>query len=270
MTWKRILFGVGMPIIAVFMFVSPVKAEQVKDGTLKVLDSKVFYLDRGFIGRSVSLDLLGGKANVSWDAEDLKAPTILYVAIEKTTTSSVNGVLLGDETVHLIWSDPYLLSERGVKVSYAGISNNPWKESVIYKQDGENWKEAVDGRVYGHARARSAQKPSSYMREGDASWYKYKNCRCAASVDFPKGTHVLVRRLDKPEKFTVVRINDYGPERDKFPERAIDLDAVAFAELASLRAGVIEVSVEPLTPDDPLYAMADCLPSSIATAIQRQ
>ncbi len=85
-----------------------------------------------------------------------------------------------------------------------------------------------------------------WMSRGTASWYKYKRCNCAASPDFPKGTKLLVRRVDKPEKSIIVRVNDFGPERDKFPDRAIDLDAVAFKALASLRAGVIEVTVEPI------------------------
>jgi rare lipoprotein A (peptidoglycan hydrolase) len=63
-------------------------------------------------------------------------------------------------------------------------------------------------------------------------------------------------------KYTVVRINDWGPERDKFPERVIDLDAVAFKEFAPLGAGVIRVDVEPIGPDDPDYAMADAMPAS--------
>lgn len=251
MTWKRAILGIGVPIVAGFLLASTAKAQ-----------SSTFYLDTGFVGRPVSLDLPGGKAKVSWEAGDLKGPTILYAEVEKSTAISTSGTELGTDTVHLIWTDPYLLSERGVKVSYAEANDDPWKVRAIFKQDGSGWKEAVDGWVYGHIRAKPGMKSSTYMRFGDASWYKYKNCRCAASVDFPKGTHVLVRRLDKPEKFTVVRINDYGPERDKFPKRAIDLDAVAFSELATLRAGVIQVSVEPLTPDDPLYELADSLPNS--------
>ena len=41
-----------------------------------------------------------------------------------------------------------------------------------------------------------------------------------------------------------VRVNDYGPDRTVFPDRIIDLDKVAFAKLASLGAGVIQVQVK--------------------------
>lgn len=79
---------------------------------------------------------------------------------------------------------------------------------------------------------------------GDASWYAYKGCDCAASPDYPKGTYLVVTRTDDETKSVTVLVNDYGPERDIFPNRVIDLDKVAFAKLASTRAGVIEVRVK--------------------------
>ncbi len=79
---------------------------------------------------------------------------------------------------------------------------------------------------------------------GKASWYAWKACDCAASPDFPKGSHLVVTRVDKPEKSVTVVVNDYGPDRFVHPDRIIDLDAVAFKQLASLGAGIIEVSVK--------------------------
>ncbi|MBU2566041.1 septal ring lytic transglycosylase RlpA family protein [Patescibacteria group bacterium] len=84
------------------------------------------------------------------------------------------------------------------------------------------------------------------MQQGDASWYAYKNCDCAASPDFPKGSYVKVTCLNDETKSVTVRINDFGPERDIFPNRVIDLDKVAFAKLASPGAGIIQVKVEPV------------------------
>lgn len=78
---------------------------------------------------------------------------------------------------------------------------------------------------------------------GTASWYAYKGCDCAASPDYPKGTYLVVSRADQPERSVTVVVNDYGPDRSVFPERVIDLDAVAFKKLASLGAGVIDVTV---------------------------
>ncbi|MFC1678548.1 RlpA-like double-psi beta-barrel domain-containing protein, partial [Patescibacteria group bacterium] len=73
----------------------------------------------------------------------------------------------------------------------------------------------------------------------------------AASPDFPKGSRVRVHNIENGN-FVDVVINDYGPERDKFPDRAIDLDKVAFDQIASLYDGVINISLESLDilPDD--------------------
>ncbi len=83
------------------------------------------------------------------------------------------------------------------------------------------------------------------MSEGTASWYAYKGCDCAASPDYPKGTKLLVTNLDDPSKQLVVTVNDFGPERDLFPDRVIDLDVVAFEKLAPKWKGLIPVSVVP-------------------------
>lgn len=81
------------------------------------------------------------------------------------------------------------------------------------------------------------------LEVGQASWYAYKGCDCAASPDYPKGTYLVVTRTDDPTRTVTVKVNDYGPERDIFPNRIIDLDKVAFAKLAGLGAGVIDVRV---------------------------
>lgn len=79
---------------------------------------------------------------------------------------------------------------------------------------------------------------------GEASWYAYKGCDCAASPDYPKGTYLVVTRTDDPARSVTVKVNDYGPDRSVFPNRVIDLDAVAFKKIASLGAGVIDVVVK--------------------------
>lgn len=261
MLWKaaRLLFVFAMLVVSCLVVGSQASAAEVTE-------RRIFYLDWGFVGRPVSLDVNGGKTVVSWDAGDLTAPTILMIEIEKDTDAlAPANVHFGEEVVHVTWADPYLLSARGVKVTNEdGCEPSDWSVCSLYKEESGTWKEAAGGRVYGHVRARMGTKQGSYMQSGSASWYKYKNCHCAASPDFPKGTRLLVRSVASPEKFTVIRVNDFGPERDKFPDRAIDLDVVAFKELAPLGAGVIRVTVEPLEPTDPRYALADAPVSAAA------
>jgi len=86
------------------------------------------------------------------------------------------------------------------------------------------------------------------MSDGVASWYKYKNCLCAASPDYPKGTKLKVTNIDNG-KSVVVKVNDWGPERDKFPDRVIDLDVVAFKKIAPKSAGLCKVKVQPLVTE---------------------
>lgn len=83
------------------------------------------------------------------------------------------------------------------------------------------------------------------MSVGRASWYAYKPGNFAASPDFPKGSKLRVVNIDN-DKFVDVIINDYGPDRYLHPERVIDLEKNAFARLASLGAGMLNVKVEPL------------------------
>lgn len=84
------------------------------------------------------------------------------------------------------------------------------------------------------------------MTQGIASWYKYKNGLFAASPDYPKGSVLKVTNLAN-NKSVEVTVNDYGPDRNIHPDRVIDLDYVAFSEIASPGAGLISVKVEPVS-----------------------
>lgn len=88
---------------------------------------------------------------------------------------------------------------------------------------------------------------NNMMSIGDASWYKYKNCMCGASPDYPKGTKLNVKDLDTG-KSIVITVNDWGPERNIFPNRVIDLDVVAFEALGwSLKHGILKnIEVTPV------------------------
>ena len=80
------------------------------------------------------------------------------------------------------------------------------------------------------------------MTAGMASWYRYKDCDCAASPDYPKGSMLRVTRLDSGV-FVDVTVNDFGPDRLVHPERVIDLDKVAFKKLGMTSEGVMLVNV---------------------------
>ncbi len=89
-------------------------------------------------------------------------------------------------------------------------------------------------------------------RRGQGSWYsqptylkeKYAPLvnNFAASTTLAKGSYAKVVNTAN-QKSIVVQISDYGP-KDK--SRIIDLDKKAFAKIASLGAGIINVKVAPI------------------------
>ncbi|MFW0837737.1 MAG: septal ring lytic transglycosylase RlpA family protein [Candidatus Komeilibacteria bacterium] len=101
--------------------------------------------------------------------------------------------------------------------------------------------EVIAQTVFPYARVALFQQPN--VSAGEASWYAYKNCNCAAVRDYPKGTKLRVTNLYNG-KSVIVRVNDYGPEA--WTGRIIDLDKIAFAQIASLRMGLTNVKIEAL------------------------
>ncbi len=78
---------------------------------------------------------------------------------------------------------------------------------------------------------------------GAASWYAWTGTMAAANPWLPMGSYVRVTNVDNG-KSVIVKINDRGPF---VPGRIIDLDKVAFAKIASVGQGVINVKMEEIT-----------------------
>lgn len=76
--------------------------------------------------------------------------------------------------------------------------------------------------------------------KGLGTWYAFKGGLFAASPWLPMGSYAKVTNQANG-KSVIVEINDRGPFG---PGRIIDLDKVAFAKIASIGAGVIDVKVE--------------------------
>jgi hypothetical protein len=80
-------------------------------------------------------------------------------------------------------------------------------------------------------------------RDGRASWYAFRGCMCAAHPFYAKGRFVRVTS-EATGKSIIVEINDLGPDLGIHPDRIIDLDSVAFKQLAPLNSGTLGVRVE--------------------------
>ncbi|MDD5397374.1 MAG: G5 domain-containing protein [Candidatus Moranbacteria bacterium] len=78
---------------------------------------------------------------------------------------------------------------------------------------------------------------------GAASWYAYTGTLSAANPWLPMGSFARVTNKDNG-KTVIVKINDRGPFGNG---RIIDLDKVAFNQIADLGAGVANVKVEAIT-----------------------
>jgi len=139
-----------------------------------------------------------------------------------------------------------------VELKYLPSAN--WKS--IYYWTGAEWR-AISSTVVDHERGIIRAKLNfSYARlivlgdtdkmsEGQASWYRYKGCDCAASPDYAKGTLLKVTNLDN-NKSVAVEVNDFGPDRAIHPDRVIDLDVTAYTKIAKKGSGVCNVLVEPI------------------------
>lgn len=234
-----IIAGMMLGISAVFAAPVAFAAE------VQAPETMVLHIDEGFLGHPVTLDLFDNTVQVSWGAGDVLAPGDMMV----TRTSSTE--------VTIEWSSSYVLGPKGIAVGFRrSTSTSPFEVAVVETQKPfGTWRAQLttmnnsyaSARIGAEGRVRLTLSPKG-MRQGTATWYKYKQCNCAASPDFPKGTELLVRSVDQPDKTVVVRVNDYGPDRSLFPTRVIDLDSVAFKLLSPLSAGVIRVTVEPLPP----------------------
>lgn len=249
--------------------------ETVEVATNEVLEAPVptdetmyLMLDLGFVGRLVSLEVFDGELTVAWDEKALVAPTSLRLTrteggVGADQTEAAKGVVIE-------FGDPNAISDAGMFT----VSHKAHRPPVTSEHPEANVFGADSGMVqasfigdsisYVHPARTSVTFAPMYrdgiMRSGIASWYAYKDCLCAASPDVPKGTRMKVSRQDDPSVFTVVTINDWGPERDVHPDRVIDLDKVAFSRIGNPRGGVLAVNVDVLSEDDPLYVLGDELP----------
>ncbi|MFW0862291.1 MAG: septal ring lytic transglycosylase RlpA family protein [Candidatus Komeilibacteria bacterium] len=122
-------------------------------------------------------------------------------------------------------------------VYYWDKSEVKWQELITTADLDKN--EIYASTVLPYSRVALFMKPDVWA--GEASWYKYKDCDCAASRDYPKGAELKITHLSSG-KTEVIKVNDYGPEL--WTHRIIDLDATVFKKLISLGAGVTDVRVE--------------------------
>jgi uncharacterized protein YabE (DUF348 family) len=192
------------------------------------------------------------EANISLRDEDLVAP-VRETFLSRTAKVVVTRVEIREEAVEkkiafetktkedgtLSWRKKQTerKGENGIRTHRYRVSYHDGKEVARKLLGSEVTKEPVSEVVI----------QGTYVKTGKAvggigTWYSYTGTMAAASLSLQLGSYA---RVTNPAngKSVIVVINDRGPYGKG---RIIDLDKVAFQEIASLGAGVIDVKVEPV------------------------
>lgn len=193
------------------------------------------------------------EAGVTLDEDDIVKPEREAVAT-RGTLIAVTRVEIREEVV-----------EKTVAFEKKANEDNElsWRKTVV-TQKGEKGLDHLVYRVSSHdgkevnrklIRTERVKEPvteittqGTYVKlgkshSGGASWYAWTGTMAAANPWLPKGSYVKVTNTENGKSVIVV-INDRGPF---VPGRIIDLDKVAFAKIASVGAGVINVKMEEIT-----------------------
>ncbi len=88
---------------------------------------------------------------------------------------------------------------------------------------------------------------------GNISWYdqskykkfNHKNGNFTASTEYPIGSKLKVTNIDN-NKSILVKINDFGPNKNIYPNRILDLDKSAFNKLSKTWKGTFLGYIEPV------------------------
>lgn len=191
------------------------------------------------------------EANIELDDNDLITPNkntfvnkdldveIVKVEIkEEKETEKIDFKTVNKEDPEVSFLKKYTETEgeKGEKEIIYEVSYHNREEVDRKKVDEVVTKEPVDKVIVQGTRMKLGK-----ADKGSATWYAYTGTLACASRDYPKGTYLKVTNQGNG-KSVVVIVNDYGPA--EWTGHIIDLDKVAFQEIAGLGAGVIGVKVE--------------------------
>lgn len=232
--------------------------DEIASSSQSTIES-IYYtnLDYASITQGTTTSAFEGKIKFAFKAGALKDATIIEIA---KINEGMDMPWQLDKISEIYQFDFKNKSAYGTSTSFAidfkyDKKTNNYKQAFFYDKSNNSWR-SLPTKDYPaemlvkffislpYARIAVFDYPN-ILTSGRASWYKYKGGNFAASPDFSAGSRLRVHNIGNG-KFVDVVINDYGPERDKHPDRAIDLDRVAFKKLASLNSGIIDVRIEPL------------------------
>lgn len=137
------------------------------------------------------------------------------------------------------------VSWRIKKVSERGENGSRELAYTVVRHDGKIVKKTLDKKEIVKKPVEEVVIQGTYVKLGKVhtglgTWYSFTGTLAAASPWLPIGSYAKVTNTEN-KKSVIVKINDRGPFGKN---RIIDLDKKAFQEIASLGAGVVNVTVE--------------------------
>jgi rare lipoprotein A (peptidoglycan hydrolase) len=156
---------------------------------------------------------------------------------EETEETKISFKKVEEEDSTLSWQTKKVAQkgEAGMRTAVYEVSRHDGEVVAKKVLREEVTKEPIDERIVIGTKVTVIKKHS-----GGASWYAHTGTLAAANPWLPFGSYVRVTNKQNG-KSVIVKINDRGPFG---AGRIIDLDKVAFAKIADLGTGVIDVLME--------------------------
>ena len=240
--------------------VYPSRDEKIYSGAHVIIQraKKIIVKEGGNVNQIYTLQNSVEKAiwenkNIELDEDDITVPA-RNMPIINGMTIVVTHVLIKEEIKNIdiafktVSNEDDSLGWRIKKVTQKGeMGTKEVKYKVVYNDGKEISRKVLESRVVKDAvdeivtQGTMVKVGKTY--NGASSWYAFRGGLFAANPWLPMGSYVRVTNKDNG-KSVIVQINDRGPFGNG---RIIDLDKVAFAQIASLGAGVANVKVEAIT-----------------------
>lgn len=237
--------------------VHPKKEEKIFSGTnIIILRAKKLIVQEGgsnheiYTFQNTVEQAIWENGNIKFDEDDISKPD-RKSTIKGGEKIAITHVLIKEEIKNIdidfktITNEDDSLGWRVKKVTKKGEKGQKEvKYKVVFNDGKEISRKVLESNVVkdpvNEVVTQGTLVKVGKVHTGAASWYAWTGTMAAANPWLPMGSYVRVTNKANGKQ-VIVKINDRGPFG---PGRIIDLDKVAFAEIASIGAGVVDVKME--------------------------
>lgn len=235
----------------------PQKNEKVYSGTnVIILRAKKITIKEGknsntiYTFQNTIEQAIWENKDIKFDEDDITSPARTNT-IKGGEIIAVTHVLIKEEVKKLdidyktISNEDNSLGWRVKKVTKKGEKGQKEvKYKVVYNDGKEISRKVIESNIVkdpvDEVITQGTYVKVGKVHTGAASWYAWTGTMAAANPWLPIGSYVRVTNKANGKQ-VIVKINDRGPFG---PGRIIDLDKVAFAQIAPLGAGVVDIKME--------------------------